>query len=235
MPESYSVNQLKTWSKCQKKYELDHVRRLMWPSNPKNFRLGKSVHQLLDYESRGLDVQSMLEATDSDIRVAWQVLQQSKWVRLPVIASEWGFSLAFQQKWIYGRIDRIACEGERIHILDWKTGTGIPLAVEEDWQTVIYLYAVYEARRDLGLSVAPEALAFTYVQVKNGGIQEKQIPYSLEFHQRTTRQLAKTFQAIETASVYRLPKTCPDRFCPYEGICGIRKTEPLSGQASSSM
>jgi CRISPR/Cas system-associated exonuclease Cas4 (RecB family) len=220
MPESYSVNQLKTWSKCNKKYELDSVRRLQWPSNPKNFRLGKGVHQLLDYESRSLPLKPILDCSDTDIVLVWEHLHDSRWAQLPILASEWGFSLEVGGSWIYGRIDRIVKDGDIIKILDWKTGTGIPIAPKEDWQRV-YLYAVFEAQPDLGLSIQPEQLNFTYVQVKGQAIQEVEIPYTQAMHQETAQRLISTIRTIENTEVYTLPPACPDRYCPYRKICGI--------------
>jgi CRISPR/Cas system-associated exonuclease Cas4 (RecB family) len=226
MPDSYAVNQLKTWSKCQKKYEFDYVRKLNWPSNPKNFRLGKGVHQLLDYESRNLPIEPILQDTDEDIHQVWSILHRCRWATLPIIVSEWGFSLEVDGKWIYGRIDRIVRDGDTIHILDWKTGTGIPKFPEEDWQTLIYLYAVYTAQRDLGISIRSDQLVFTYVQVRKGQVVERQIPYSDAMHQHTAQKLAETFRAIESTGSFRLPgPTCPDSFCPYRKICGIEKPE----------
>jgi PD-(D/E)XK nuclease superfamily len=225
MPESYSVNQLKTWEKCRKKYEFDYERQLMWPSNPKNFRLGKGVHQLLDYESRGLSLEPILSSVDSDIEQAWRLLSQCPWATLPVIASEWGFSLAIEQNWLYGRIDRIVRDGETIRILDWKTGTGVPAIPATDWQTVIYLYAVYEARRDLGLSITPEQLVFTYVQVKGTALKEISVSYNTEFHQEVGQRLSETLKQIRLTKHFPLPSACPDHFCPYSNICGIRDVD----------
>lgn len=230
MPESYSVNQLKTWSKCRKKYEFDHVRKLQWPSNPKNFRLGKGVHQLLDYESRQLPMEPILMASDADIANTWRILHQSRWATLPIIASEWGFSLEISGNWLYGRIDRIVRDGDMIHILDWKTGTGIPLNPEMDWQTQVYLYAVFEAQRDLGLSIPAENLVFTYVQVKGMVLKEVPVAYDAMFHRQIAARLSETLGEIQSVKVYALPPVCPDRFCPYGKICGIQNqtNEPNS-------
>lgn len=221
MPESYSVNQLKSWTKCQKRYEYEYKRKLRWPSNPKNFRLGKGVHQLLDYASRDLDLTPIVGATDEDIVAFFNILKDSRWSHLVTIASEWGFSLAVEGHWLYGRIDRIVQDGDKVVILDWKTGTGIPLNPAEDWQTVIYLYAVFEAREDLGLDVQPEQLAFSYVQVKNGALSEVTVPYSEAMHTATGHRLRQTLAAIQSASAYHLPPKCPDAYCPYGHICGI--------------
>ncbi len=227
MPESYSVNQLKTWNKCQKKYEFDYVRKLLWPANPKNFRLGKGVHQLLDYASRKLPLAPILTSADADIVSVWQILNDSKWAKLPIIASEWGFSLEIQKSWLYGRIDRIAQEDDRIHILDWKTGTGIPYPAQEDWQTLIYLYAVFEAQKELGISIKADQLTFTYVQVNHNALKTVQVPYSTALHEQIQDRLTQTLDIIQATSSFQLPPQCPDRFCPYRKICGIESPEIL--------
>lgn len=225
MPDAFSVNQLRKWSRCQKQYAFQYVQKLLWPSDPSNFRLGKSVHQLLDYDSRTLPISGMLAATDADIRLAWQALKESRWAALPVIASEWDFSLEVGGRWIYGRIDRIVQDGDSMHILDWKTGTGIPMDVRSDWQTRIYLYAVYAARRDLDLPSRPDTLAFTYVQAKGRAVSEITVPYSQAMHEETEALLIATLDAMTQATSYALPAACPDRFCPYDPICGIKDTQ----------
>lgn len=228
MLHSYSVNQLKTWEKCQKRYELNYARRLSWPSDPKNFRLGRGVHQLLDYDARHMPVDPIAEAADADIRAYWEQLRQSRWAQLPVVASEWGFALEVAGHWIYGRIDRIAQDEHRIHVLDWKTGTGIPFHPETDWQTLVYLYAVYAGQADLGLTFPPEYLYFTYVQAKPSGITEVQVAYSQQRHAETHARLTQTLIAMSQATRFKLPSKCPDRYCPYINICGVLDQLPPS-------
>lgn len=229
MPESHSVEQLKTWHKCQKKYELQYVRQLQWPSNPKNFRLGKGVHQLLDYAARQLPLTPVLDATDQDILHLYQLLQSSRWAQLPIVASEWGFSINFNQHWIYGRIDRVVRDGDQIIILDWKTGTAIPSNPQTDWQTLIYLYAVMSAQRALNLTIAAEQLAFVYVQAKGNTITEVRIAYDAAMHQATQDRLLQTLNTLHATRLFALPAECPDRYCPYRNICGIETESP--GQA----
>ena len=230
MLRSFSVDQLKTWTKCQKRYELHYARKLSWPSNPRNFRLGMAVHQLLDFHSRNLPLDPLLTHTDSDIREAWQSLVASRWPSLPVVASEWGFSLEIEGDWIYGRVDRIAQDGDQIHILDWKTGTGIPLSPETDWQTLVYLYAVYEARHDMGLAFTPEQLSFVYVQVKRNAIREARIPYSQALHENTAVRLTQALRRIKATQEFMLPDKCPDRYCAYGNICGINAIPEMSSE-----
>ncbi len=222
MPDSFSVNQLKTWEKCQKKYAYDYILKLAWPANPKNFRLGKGVHQLLDYTARQLPVAPIAAEADSDIVAAWRVLAASKWSQYPVIASEWGFSLALDGRWFYGRIDRIVQVQDKIHILDWKTGTSIPFPADEDWQTVLYLYALYESRHEFGLTaLPPESFVFTYVQVNQNQVKAIQIPYNDTRHQATRTRVMDSILRITQQETYSLPPSCLDSHCPYRRICGI--------------
>lgn len=248
MPLSFSVNHLKTWQHCTRKFELALVRKLQWPSDPKNFRLGKGVHQLLDFQAKELPLDQIIAAADLDIVLLWKGLDQSKWGRQPVIASEWGFSLCVPPPpaenslsatttatdvWIYGRIDRIIEDPDmpgQWAIIDWKTGTRIPEALQEDWQTRIYLYAVTLAQGDLGLSrgaepLSPEKLSMVYVHVVNGQVEVARVPYSQAMHEETHQRLHQTFEAIETAKrtqQFPLPAQCPDKHCPYRTVCGIQ-------------
>lgn len=223
---TFSVNQLKTFSKCQKRYEFDYIKKLAWPSSPSNFRLGKGVHGLLDYQAKGFPLDPILKDLDADILLAWKVLQTSRWAQLPTLQSEWGFSLGLPSEpettWFYGRIDRIAQDTNNLAIIDWKTGTSIPFAPDEDWQTRLYLYAVYEARSELGFpNLQPEQLQFVYIQAKGETLKEVVIAYSQEKHTETAERLRKSILQIQTTQTYALPAACPDKFCPYFSICGI--------------
>lgn len=231
MPENHSVEQLKTWDKCQKKYELQYVRLLQWPSNPKNFRLGKGVHQLMDYAARQLPLTPLLDAIDPDIRQLYHLLQSSRWAQLPVVASEWGFSININPYRLYGRIDRIVQDDDKTVILDWKTGTAIPPNPQTDWQTCVYLYAVMTAQRALNLTIVPEQLAFVYVQAKGQTITEVCVSYDEAMHRATHNRLLQTLNTLYRTRVYALPNECPDKYCPYHTICGIKlqATQHIAG------
>ena len=222
-----SVNQLKSWRRCQRKYMLDYEHRLRWPSNPRNFQLGQDVHKLLDYQARGLALEGLIAAAPANVQRTWQTLiADCALVSAPILGSEWGFTVPVPEvphTWLEGRMDRIARVGERIAVIDWKTGTSIPRDPETDWQTVAYLYAAYEARTALGLpaSLPPEAFEFVYVEVRDR-VREVRIPYSQSLHAAHRGQLIHTVQAIVGATEYPLPETCPDRYCPYPSVCGIQ-------------
>ncbi|MFN8614976.1 MAG: PD-(D/E)XK nuclease family protein [Vampirovibrionales bacterium] len=227
-PLKLSVNHLKTWDKCQRRFELHSLRQLQWPSDPSNFVYGQSVHTLMDYQSRQLDCQPLLNSADAKIRQAWDWLIQEETSQWPVIASEWGFTVPapnhplLKHVVLVGRIDRIS-QGpdDSVVIVDWKTGTAIPKNPSTAWQTNVYLYAVYHSQKLLGLSgLTPEKLRFRYVSV-NQGIKTVDIPYDDEAHTRVCQQLTHTLVNLVTATHYSLPPQCPDRFCAYQYVCGI--------------
>ncbi len=234
----FSVNQLKTWSRCKKKYFLDYVNKLHWPTDSKNFQLGQDVHKLLDYHSRQLDCTGIVASARQDVKSAWKLLMDDPIVHLPVLGNEWGFEVPMRDNhWLIGRVDRISKDGDNILVIDWKTGTAVPKNPEDDWQTRVYLYSVYEAQKDLKLKdfglqakLSPEAFRFVYVEVKD---QIRSIPvlYTAERHEETRLLLDKTIGQIMNEIEYPLPETCPDKYCPYLNICGINEIKKIKNNA----
>lgn len=240
----YAAHALKSWSRCKKQFYYQTICRLYWPSDPSGFRLGRDVHKLLDYQARemALDCTPLVENADADVQKAWQLLTGHPSTQWPVIASEWAFNVpVFSTEgtvvcWLNGRMDRIAQMPEeieqereektgRVVIIDWKTGTAAPKLPQEDWQTRLYLYALVEARMQLGLTdLTPEQVSFLYVEVKDT-VRTLAVSYSQYDHQATKALLLATHQAISAETEYPLPDTCPDRFCPYRAICGIASGE----------
>jgi hypothetical protein len=229
---------LKSWSRCKRQFYYKYVRRLQWPADIQHFRLGRDVHKLLDYQARGLDCEVLLRNAPEDVRLSWRKLLAHPIVQLPVIANEWAFHAPIRHEngetdWLTGRIDRVARDGERVLIIDWKTGTGVPRQAEADWQTLLYTYALVEvadspSASNLGLCqtgpLQPEQVAFVYVEVKadtSTPIREVTVPYSRTRHAEVGQLLRKTLHAMADEENYDLPNECPDRFCAYRPICGI--------------
>lgn len=156
--------------------------------------------------------------------------------------SEQGFSeSAFSEpttsrvEWLTGRIDRVARDGDKILVIDWKTGTGVPRNPEVDWQTRLYMYALVEvagspSATDLGLNsdgpLRPEQVSFLYVEVKadqHTPVRLVPLPYGTAQHLATRQVLQTILSQMAVEEEYALPenKVCPDKFCSYRSICGI--------------
>jgi hypothetical protein len=256
-----SSDALKSWSRCKRQFYYKHVKKLQWPSDIQHFSLGKDVHKLLDYQARGLDCNLLLGQAPLNVRISWQKLMADPVVHLPVVANEWAFhvpvaiqseeqmeqplalspELAAQQQptrrveWLTGRIDRVARDGDKILVIDWKTGTGVPRNPDVDWQTRLYMYALVEvassaSATDLGLNVQgplqPEQVSFLYVEVKadpHTPVRLVPLPYSTAQHQGTRQVLQSILGQMAIEEAYDLPENqvCPDKYCSYRSICGI--------------
>ena len=96
--------------------------------------------------------------------------------------------------------------------------------VENDWQTQIYLAAVFLLQKELGLEITPEQLGFCYVQanLKQEGVQVATIEYHTQMHAINLERINQVAQQMRTATAYPLPDSCPDAYCPYSPVCGIR-------------
>ncbi|MGE0201819.1 MAG: PD-(D/E)XK nuclease family protein [Candidatus Melainabacteria bacterium] len=229
-----SPEQLKTWSRCKAKFNYQHVLQLAWPTDTSNFKLGQEVHKLMDYQAQGLTayLPAMLASADAPVVFCWEGLMADPVASWPVIRSEWAFWIPMKHgdsHWLLGgRIDRISRDpaSNQVVIIDWKTGTATPRLPEQDWQTRVYCYAVYEARAELGLpDITPEDIAFLYVEINprqpERGIRQVRVPYSRTRHEANRLSILAQLDAMDRETEYPLPETCPDRHCPYRPVCGI--------------
>lgn len=238
--QQVSSDAFKSWSRCKRQFFYKHVKRLQWPSDIQHFRLGRDVHKLLDYQARGLDCDLLLSNAMRDVQLSWQKLMAHPIAHLPVLANEWAFHVPLEltsgkTEWATGRIDRVARDGDRILVIDWKTGTGVPRNPETDWQTRLYLYALVEVAKspsanDLGLHISgplqPEQVQFMYVEVKadeHTPVREVSLPYGKVQHEATHQVLQTILSQMAVEEEYALPDNgnCPDRYCSYRSICGI--------------
>ncbi len=245
-------DQLKTWTRCQKKFLLQYKRRLQWPGDARNFALGRDVHKLMDYVSRGLSVESLLHSATEDVRLCFEGLMRHESAHWEILASEWAFTVPFKDVfanddilmshnvWLTGRMDRVSIqrgnspEEDRIVILDWKTGTATPKLPADDWQTRCYLYAMVEAAPQLlGRTIQPEQVSMVYVEVRPkdlvkdpNAVRVASVPYDTALHTANRLSIVGYTQAILQAQQYPLPATCPDPFCAYRSVCGILQTNP---------
>lgn len=236
----FSVNQFKTWSKCQKKYGYDYVHQLRWPSDQSRFSFGKTLHKLFEYQARGLNFEPILCALSNErhpeaekIQAAWHRVMEHPIPHYPVLGSEWAFTVPVGSHWVTGRIDRVAWEPEleKVLILDWKTGTSVPRIPESDWQTLIYQYALKEGYRQLlwppqipcPKDLSAEQIQFVYLEIKDE-IRDIRIHYSDKKHEETRLKMTQAIESmlsLEAHKNFQLPAVCPDTFCPYLHICGI--------------
>jgi hypothetical protein len=249
-PWLVSTSQLKSWDKCKKQFFYKNILKTHWLTTQKNFTLGKAVHKLMDYQARGLPLENLVVEARQDIQETYLALEQHPLAHATVVANEWSFNVPFplpatntttekatHHVWLTGRVDRIVktltntpATEPFYWIVDWKTGTAVPPEFKQAWQTRLYLYAIWEARQQLGLpsTVRIEQLGFAYVEVKpkrKQPIKVYEVLYTEADHQQTKADLTHTIGAMLMAQTFELPPTCPDTYCPFGTICGIAPPE----------
>ncbi len=235
-PLLLSPSHLKTWQRCKKKFAYHVLQQCRWPTDQSNFELGQSVHQLMDNTARQLPIDPLLQSAKPQIVSAYRALQQHPMAQAPILASEWGFTVpvpGVANVWLTGRMDRVVDNNGVLTVVDWKTGTAIPKAPVEDWQTRVYLYALFVAQQallvthSLAQPYLVDKLAFTYVGVSRlGDVREVTVPYTQAMHDKTEAGIVALLREIAAESSFALPNRCPDSYCPYRGVCGIEDNPP---------
>jgi hypothetical protein len=226
----FGRDDFKKWSQCKKQFFYRRIQGLKWPSDDSNFKLGRTVHKLMEFQAQHLPVEHLLSSLTPLELQAYDSLKHCDAAQWTVLASEWGFQVPIKvldkTLWLTGRVDRISQDPDgNIVLIDWKTGTSIPRNPEQDWQTRLYLYAVHECAQDLGLSAfAAEQLRFLYIQTHQANhLVQKTIHYSMEKHQHIRAQIKGMMEAMLQETTFNLPQACPDRYCSFKTICGIQK------------
>ena len=246
-PWLVSTSQLKSWGNCKKQFYYKNVLKTNWLTTQKNFELGKAVHKLMDYQARNLPLEPILTEVRQDIQETYLALESHALAQATVVANEWSFNIPFPialeaenppvMCWLTGRVDRLVqtlintpVKQPFYWVVDWKTGTAVPSDFKQAWQTRLYLYAIWEARHQLGLpeTLTVEQLGFVYVEVKpkrKQAIKLYEVIYSEVQHQQTKADLTTILTAMLQEQRFELPATCPDTYCSFGSICGIAPLE----------
>ncbi|MDD3012507.1 MAG: PD-(D/E)XK nuclease family protein [Candidatus Gastranaerophilales bacterium] len=220
---TFNHDKFNTWKNCPRRYFYKYIRELNWPELSDDYKLGVSIHRLMDYYLRGFDVDNLVNNADQDVQEVWNNIKDYELLKNKVIATEWGFNCRIGKTnyWLNGRIDAIFHDKEsgKYIIADWKTGI-IPKNPEETFQHIIYLYAFYKCHKDLKLDIKPENLMFQYIKVSN------QIDtFSIDFLQNKITQyediLANKINEIESATNFIKSENCEKilRDCQYKYLC----------------
>jgi len=235
-----SPNHLKEWDKCPKQFYYKTVLGQRWLSNERNFELGKAVHALMDLEAKGLPYAHVFQTLSPNIQAHFKALQTDAIAQAPVMASEYAFYVPFQATMfphvqLTGRIDRLSVVENTISIIDWKTGTAVPQDYPNAWQTRLYAYAIWQIlthQPNLLPTLLPNApawkaeqgLAFYYVEVRLNRqpyVKAYRVAIDEAYIRDTEALVAQRLTAILAETEFRLPKACPDKYCPFSKVCGI--------------
>lgn len=171
-----SASSLALLDHCPRLFRYVYLERLIWPAasvfeHELEQRRGRQFHRLVEWHSRGRQVEPRLSALDEVVQQGWQVFLASPHAHpqgrvlaeLPLWQRIEGFKLI-------ARLDRLVIIPGSLHILDWKTERQRPRdeQLAQDWQVRLYPLLLCEVAQQLPLEgpFEPEQvqLTFWYVQ-----------------------------------------------------------------------
>ncbi|EKE04097.1 MAG: hypothetical protein ACD_20C00107G0007 [uncultured bacterium] len=216
---TYNHDRFNTWEKCRKRYYFKYIKELKWPELNDNYKLGQSVHALIDYQLRGLKIDHLLKNIDEDITPHWKAIQSHPIIKNDVIATEWAFNsrIGDSKCWINGRIDAIFYDGQKYIIADWKTGQNIPENPDTDFQSMLYLYAFFNGHKDLGLDLKQEDIVFQYIKTPK---LDNPAPIIYSAEKEYEGIFLNKIQEIEETKIFDKANPCPlKKYCQYKKLC----------------
>jgi len=219
----FNHDKFNTWQNCPKKFYLKYIKQIRLPEFNMDYRLGKSVHALLDYKLRGFKIDNLLKDADEDILNCWNIIKNDSILSKKLLKTEWGFNSCIKNTpyWLIGRIDAIFFDKEKNKyiIADWKTGKFIPKKIHSNFQHKVYLYAFYQAQKDLSLSFKPEDLCFQYFKILEGSVEITEIEFSSEKLLEYENSFLKIIKEIENTKDISIFKQCNQKNCEYKNLC----------------
>ena len=209
----YSPNMLKTFSECEKKYELKNIKKINIPQPALVFEKGKKIHALANYYLRGDCIDKFLSSLSAEEYSLWQKLLNNEYFQKTYVNSEYNLTAKLEDFWYGGRLDAFMKSGNNYFILDYKTGA-IPKNPETDFQTMVYLICVERIlEKGWGKNFA---LSFIYIDLKND--KNHLIEFTPERKLLYEDELIKTCKKIAAVQIFsKNPNRC--NFCEYNKLC----------------
>ncbi len=238
-PPDFSFNQhnLQDYLDCPRRFQLRYLDRMAWPavqSEPileqeRRMQLGERFHQLVQQHQLGLPVE-VLEAaasSDPDLLGWWQAYLHNLPADLPQLRKvEYTLSAPFDGLRLLAKYDLLAIQpGERVQILDWKTGRRRPSVarLRERVQTRLYTFLLVLAGAHLngGTAWRPEQVELTYwftAEPEN----PMRFPYSAASYEEDSKLLHGWIDAILRSADHPMLMTSDEHqclLCNYRSFC----------------
>lgn len=218
----FSHDHFNTWQLCSKRYYFKYIKKLNWPDFSRDYEFGRKIHALIDYHLRGLEVDHLLKEESDELLKCWKILKNSYILNKKLIKTEWAFNtrIADTKNWLVGRIDAIFYDPstKKYIITDWKTGKYVPKNIDKNFQHKVYLYALYNSQKDLGLDFKQEELEFQYIKVKDG-ITVNVVKFSKENEIEYQNMFTSIIKNIDAFTNFEKQEFCPLKQCNYQTLC----------------
>lgn len=202
---------LKVFSECPQKYSLIFNEHLEIPCDDKFTEIGKNIHALINYQSLGFDISKMLGELDNpknvDIKLLWE--NYLSFNISNIYLSEYTFNVFLNPKTrLTGRVDAIRKVDQTIEILDWKTGSSKNIDVENDMQTIVYLFSIYKLFGQTEKIKNCEDLSMSYYFLKEKIV--KTVKFSTDKFKKYEKILTSLTNEITSC---KFENTYPSKLC----------------------
>ncbi len=242
-PLTISRSGLTDFLACQRRFQLRYLRRLPWPQEPhpsetkERLSLGDRFHQLVERHYLGLPILAEdLDTAEEKLRRWWDAFLRHQPVgrgQAAQLLPEATVTVPVGNHDLIGRFDLLVLthEGE-LHLYDWKTGKPRSVAaLQQDWQTRLYLALAAKSGTALGLpNLRPEQVRLTYWYAQEP-TASRVIRYDTAVHETAwaeISQLVAQIDAMLPEPVWPLTSDLTHcAACLYRAYCGRTETPKI--------
>ncbi|MDD3150833.1 MAG: PD-(D/E)XK nuclease family protein [Candidatus Gastranaerophilales bacterium] len=222
MIKTYTPSHFEIFDKCPKQYYYRYIQKLFLPQKDDFTELGNNIHALIRYYLQGDNIEHLLKNTSSEVLTHWNNIKSHPIMGLESIALEWGFDCHLNDNnWLRGQIDAVFYDknNSKYIIADWKSGKNIPENPPSAFQCMIYLYAFFNAQKDLGLNFSHNDLEFQYIHTLNNSLSPSPVVYSQKKEEIYKKNFIEIISKIEKLEIMPQIKQCKDKKCTYSALC----------------
>jgi hypothetical protein len=229
----FSQNSLQDYLDCARRFQLRYIEGRRWPGAKTEpieehehlVELGSQFHLLVERHLRGLPPES-LTPVDPRLRVWWDNYLNQPPPDLPSThrLPEVQMSVPVGDQRLVARFDMLAVDpGERVVIVDWKTGQFRPKedTLARRMQTVVYPFVLVEAGlHPFGGPLRPEQVSVVYWFAEHPG-KPAAFDYNEDQHEKNRRFIAGMIDEILAHEKAIWPLTDDESLCNRGAVAGL--------------
>jgi hypothetical protein len=233
---SFSQNNLHDFVDCPRRFELKYVLHQAWPAirsapvleHERHMLRGERFHRMIQQHQLGLPAELISsQAQDDQLIEWWQSYLTQPPQNLPAqVYPEIMLQASLDGANFLAKLDLLAVQpGERLVIVDWKTGLKKPsrAAMRARLQTRLYPWMVVRAGASYqnGIAVKPEQVSMIYWFTADPAHPEI-FHYSDDQFTSDQKTLAALRIQVENCLDSGFPLTTDERkcaFCNYRSLC----------------
>lgn len=217
---TFTAGMIKTFLECPQKYNLIYNEHIDLPSGNSSSEIGKKIHTLINYKLKGCNIEKILEILNKPENISLKILWDNflEVETGEITDCEYTFNVSVNEKIrLTGRVDAIRKNGNKYEILDWKTGSSKNTDVNNDLQTIIYLYSIYKYLSFYNKINNFDDLSMTYYFLKEK--TSKSVFFTEELFEYYKMFIINNVEDILKTSFFDIKSSKQCLNCKYSVIC----------------